>query len=60
MSFQQALPYLITVYIGIWLGLFVYLLVIQGKLSSLRKQVEVLNRAVEKQSPKVDLETANA
>lgn len=52
MEFSSALPYLIAVYVGIWFFVLAYVLIMQNKLSALRKQVEVLTRAVEKKSEK--------
>jgi len=47
---NEQLPYVIAVYMGIWVGLLAYVLVMSNRLSNLKKELTVLNRAVEKQN----------
>ena len=43
---ETAISYVAGAYIGIWLLLFVYLVVLNGRLRSLRMQVEALSEAL--------------
>lgn len=45
---ENAIPYVAAAYIGIWVIFFAYLLVLGGKLSGLRRQVEALTEEVER------------
>ncbi|MCL5291618.1 MAG: CcmD family protein [Actinobacteria bacterium] len=60
MEFREAVPYVVSAYMGIWLAILVYLLVMQGKLTALGEQVKLLNKAVEKKSAEKEPETVNA
>ncbi|MHB0977098.1 MAG: hypothetical protein ACYC1U_07870 [Candidatus Aquicultorales bacterium] len=59
MEFKTALPYLIGVYVGIWVGVLVFLISMQGQISGLRKKLEVLTKAVEKKAAEPAPETVN-
>ena len=49
-SLATAIPYVAAAYIGIWVILFGYLVSLGGKLSGLRRQVDVLADAVKAKS----------
>ena len=46
---ETAINYVAGAYIGIWVIFFAYLAAMGGKVSNLRKQVEALTEAVERQ-----------
>ena len=46
---ETAINYVAGAYIGIWVIFFAYLAVMGSKVSNLRKQVEALTEAVERQ-----------
>lgn len=50
MEFSQAWPYVVAVYIGIWLILVVYLVVVSFKVARLRKELEAVQRAFREKS----------
>lgn len=51
-SLATAIPYVAAAYIGIWGVLFVYLLVLGGRVSGLRRQIVALTDAVEAKAKK--------
>lgn len=52
MEFKEAAPYVIGAYMGIWAVLIGYVLVINNKLSGLKKELDVLSKAFEKKANK--------
>lgn len=50
MEFEQAWPYVIAVYIGIWLILVIYLVILGSKVAGLRKELGVVKQALEEKS----------
>ncbi len=50
MEFREAVPYVVSAYMGIWLAIVIYFLMIQGKLTALGKQLDVLAKAVDKKA----------
>ena len=49
-SLETAIPYVAAAYIGIWAVLFGYLVVLGGRLSGLRRQVDTLTAVVSKKN----------
>ncbi len=47
-SLETAVPYVAAAYIGIWVIFFGYLMVLNGKLGNLHKQVEALTDVVKR------------
>lgn len=52
MELREAVPYVVAAYMGIWLAIVIYFLVIQGKLSALSKQLDALMKAIDKGTSK--------
>ncbi|MHB8841333.1 MAG: CcmD family protein [Candidatus Aquicultor sp.] len=47
---KEQLPYVVGVYMGIWVGLLGYVFIVNNKLSGLKKELGALNKAVEKKN----------
>ncbi len=45
---KDQLPYVVGVYMGIWVVLLGYVFIVNNKLSGLKKELTALNKAVEK------------
>ncbi|MBS3910082.1 MAG: hypothetical protein KGZ93_10765 [Actinobacteria bacterium] len=48
MEFQEAWPYVVGVYIGIWAVLLIYVIVLQNKLAAVKRELDSLSKAVER------------
>ncbi len=48
MQLKQAVPYVVAAYMGIWVVLFVYMFIVNNRLSRLKKELSVLSKAFEK------------
>jgi CcmD family protein len=58
MEFREAVPFVVAVYMGIWVVLFVFVVLLHSRLSRLLEEVKVLTRVVEKQTGKGAVETS--
>jgi len=50
MEFNEAWPFVIGTYLGIWVVLFVYVVMMQSKLSSIKKEISSLSKALERKA----------
>lgn len=52
MEFNEAVPYVVAAYMGIWVVLLGYVLSVNGKLSKINKELGVLGKTLEKKGNK--------
>jgi len=50
MEFREAWPFVLGAYMGIWAILLVYVLVLQSKLSGVKRELSSLSKAVERKA----------
>jgi len=48
MEFKEAWPFILGAYMGIWAILLVYVLVLQSKLSGVKRELESLSKVMER------------
>ncbi|HZD60569.1 MAG TPA: CcmD family protein [Anaerolineae bacterium] len=48
MEFKNAWPFVVGAYMGIWTVLFIYVVVMQSKLSGIKKELALLGKALER------------
>lgn len=50
MEFKEAWPFILGAYMGIWAILLIYVLVLQSKLSGIKRELSSLSKAVERKA----------
>ncbi|MBE0446837.1 MAG: hypothetical protein IBX64_01815 [Actinobacteria bacterium] len=50
MEFKEAWPFVIGVYMGIWVVLLIYVVMVQNKLSGVKRELTLLVKALEKRA----------
>jgi hypothetical protein len=60
MEFKEAMPFVVAAYMGIWVVLFTFVVLLYSRLSRLLEEVRVLTRVVERQTEKAAVETSGA
>ena len=50
MGIKESLPYILAAYIGIWVILFAYVILMQNKLAGIKKELASLGRVLDRKA----------